>query len=128
MKNKIHDFGQLGKWSEDTLKANKTEGGYTFRKSVVAIIEEKYTMEKLDLNNKMEELENEKIPIQGIFNRYIQLKIIRNHNNEYGGYGPYENIVERMHEIIDATKKLKNNYQKYEKIMEKLYNKKKVKK
>ena len=56
MKTKIHDFGQLGKWSEDTLKANKINGGYIVKKYVINMIKEKYTMEKYDLDNQMEKL------------------------------------------------------------------------
>ncbi len=95
-KNKMHNFGELGKWSEDTLKAQtvKEDWGYDILK--VETIEDNYN-KKVEEYCKIEDEKVKKMSVEEVWNKIKELK---------------------------GEDKLDKDYEKYKKVMEK-FNKKK---
>ncbi len=113
MKNKIHNFGQLGKWSEDTLLANADKGRFSW--GVNLIDEQYYTISRV-IDNQIEDIENMKIPVQGGFKRYIQFKNL-------GSQYDYQNILQMVNKCENNKKELGKCLEKYRIVMNKLWKK-----
>ncbi len=109
MKNKIYDFGKLGKWSEDTILSNINTGGFITPTYVLNLIEEKYAIDIDKLSDEIEELGNQKIYVKG-FKRHIKVKDV-----------VYEQ--QNIHKLLNDKISLNKDYNKYETIMSKLFEK-----
>jgi hypothetical protein len=110
IKETMHDFGKLGKWSESTLKQNlsykndeefddNTRCWVSVKIPIVKMIEESYSSLSVDLGKRIDSLRSQKAP---------------------KNLGKLSINLGNLRRLVDENNSLEGDYELYQKIMKKI--------
>lgn len=109
-KEKIYDFGRLGKWSKSTLNANKTFSPMVLRMHLVKRIEDDYHKEYKAISTIIKELEHTRIFFMKLYKISVMLKNLSvakgNLAKLIRDYDEYVKVMDELHlEVVKNGKR-----------------------